>query len=44
MLALMLVAPFAAQAGADRIAFSPGAVDSALAKGCAVFLEFGASW
>jgi len=40
---LPLLLSGAVQAAA-KIPYSPQAVDSALAKGCSVFLEFGASW
>jgi len=34
----------AVQAAAAKLPYSPQVVDAALAKGCSVFLEFGASW
>jgi hypothetical protein len=42
--ALFMLVPMTAMAEAGKIPYSPQAVDSALAKGCSVFLEFGASW
>jgi hypothetical protein len=40
---LPLMLSGAVQAAA-KIPYSPQVVDTALAKGCSVFLEFGASW
>ncbi len=44
LIALILCLPLAAQAASGKVPYSPEAKDAALAKGCAVFLEFGASW
>ena len=46
--ALSFLVPFTisatVEAAAAKIPYSTEAVDSALAKGCSVFLEFSASW
>jgi len=39
----LLLSPLTVQAGA-KVLYSPEVVDTALTKGCSVFLEFGASW
>ena len=44
VLAMFLFSPSGAQAGGAKTPYSPQAVDSAMAKGCTVFLEFGAKW
>ena len=41
---LALALPLGAQANSAKIPFTPEAMADAKAKGCAVFLEFGASW
>ena len=44
LLAFCVFLPAAAQADKSKIPYSAAAVDEARAKGCAVLLEFGASW
>lgn len=44
IVAFLLLSPSGVQAGGVKIPYSPQAVDAAMAKGCAVFLEFGAKW
>jgi hypothetical protein len=42
--ALSMCLPLVAHAAAAKLPYSPQVVETALAKGCSVFLEFGASW
>ena len=44
MAVLAIWVPGTVQAAAAKIPYSPEVVNNALAKGCSVFLEFGASW
>ena len=41
---MALWVPMTVQAAASKIPYSPEVVNNALANGCTVFLEFGASW
>ena len=43
-LALSMVQSLAVRAEIADVPYSPQVVDTALAKGCAVLLEFSASW
>ena len=43
LFALAMLIPLGAQAG-GKVPYSAAAAEEAKAKGCSVFLEFGASW
>jgi hypothetical protein len=44
LFAAFFALPLSVQAGTAKIPYTPEVLEKSLAKGCAVLLEFGASW